>query len=90
MPVRIDQVPCLAPRPVRPCVWVWLGLLALCLLAGAGSSHYRMVIKAPDGANMIWHLRTELDAGPLALLKLRGFRLPQQIFLAEGGAPRKK
>ncbi|MCD4528546.1 MULTISPECIES: ImcF-related family protein [Pseudomonas] len=49
-------------------------------------SHYRMLIKAPDGANMIWHLRTELDAGPLALLKLRGFRLPQQIFLAAGGA----
>jgi len=25
-----------------------------------------------------------LDAGPLALLKLRDFRLPQQIFLNEG------
>ena len=48
-----------------------------------GDSRYRMVLKAPDGLNLIWHLRTELDAGPLALLKLRGFKLPQQIFLGE-------
>jgi type VI secretion system protein ImpL len=48
-----------------------------------GDSRYRMVLKAPDGLNLIWHLRTELDAGPLALLKLRGFKLPQQIFLSE-------
>ena len=47
-----------------------------------GDSRYRMVLKAPDGLNLIWHLRTELDAGPLALLKLRGFKLPQQIFLS--------
>jgi type VI secretion system protein ImpL len=51
-----------------------------------GDSRYHMVIKAPDGANLTWHLRTELDAGPLALLKLRGFALPGQIFLAAGGA----
>lgn len=48
-----------------------------------GDSRYRMVLKAPDGLNLIWHLRTELNAGPLALLKLRGFKLPQQIFLSE-------
>ena len=47
-----------------------------------GDSRYRMVLKAPDGLNLIWHLRTELDAGPLALIKLRGFKLPQQIFLS--------
>ena len=51
-----------------------------------GDSRYRMVLKAPDGLNLIWHLRTELDAGPLALLKLRGFKLPQQIFLSENAA----
>ncbi|MCJ8207138.1 ImcF-related family protein [Pseudomonas sp. RGM2987] len=44
-------------------------------------SHFRMVIDAGDGANLTWHLRTELDAGPLALLRLRGFTLPRQIFL---------
>jgi type VI secretion system protein ImpL len=48
-----------------------------------GHSRYRLLLKAPDGLNLTWHLRTELDAGPLALLKLRGFKLPQQIFLNE-------
>jgi len=48
-----------------------------------GNSHYRMVLKAPDGANLTWNLRTELGAGPLALLALRNFTLPQQIFLGE-------
>jgi len=49
-----------------------------------GDSRYRLALKAPDGLNLTWHLRTELDAGPLALLKLRSFALPQQIFLNEG------
>jgi type VI secretion system protein ImpL len=46
-------------------------------------SRYRVVLTAPDGLKLAWHLRTELDAGPLALLKLRGFTLPPQIFLSE-------
>lgn len=45
-------------------------------------SRYRLLLKAPDGLSLTWHLRTELDAGPLAVLKLRGFKLPQQIFLS--------
>jgi type VI secretion system protein ImpL len=51
-----------------------------------GDSRYRMVLKAPDGLNLTWNLRTEMAAGPLALLKLRNFTLPAQIFLAEGAA----
>ncbi|WP_434610956.1 ImcF-related family protein [Pseudomonas sp. R1-7] len=46
-----------------------------------GDSRYRMVLKAPDGLGLTWHLRTELDAGPMTLLKLRGFKLPGRIFL---------
>ncbi|QHF44597.1 type VI secretion protein VasK [Pseudomonas sp. S35] len=46
-------------------------------------SRYRLLLKAPDGVSLTWHLRTELEAGPLALLKLRGFKLPAQIFLSE-------
>ena len=49
-----------------------------------GDSRYRLVLTAPDGLDLTWHLRTELGAGPLALLKLRGFKLPTQIFLSEG------
>ncbi|WP_190300976.1 ImcF-related family protein [Pseudomonas veronii] len=48
-----------------------------------GHSRYRLLLKAPDGLSLTWHLRTELDAGPLALLRLRGFKLPPQIFLNE-------
>ena len=44
------------------------------------------MLNAPDGLGLTWHLRTELDAGPLALLKLRNFTLPGQIFLGENGA----
>nr|WP_285864751.1 ImcF-related family protein [Pseudomonas sp. BGr12]MDL2423416.1 type VI secretion protein VasK [Pseudomonas sp. BGr12] len=51
-----------------------------------GDSRYRLVLKAPDGLGLTWHLRTELGAGPLALLKLRGFTLPPRIFMEEGGA----
>ncbi|VVP58971.1 hypothetical protein PS870_05945 [Pseudomonas fluorescens] len=51
-----------------------------------GDSRYRLDIKAPDGLDLTWYLRTELGAGPLALLKLRNFRLPHQIFLSEGAA----
>ncbi|MDR3455032.1 MAG: ImcF-related family protein, partial [Rhodoferax sp.] len=51
-----------------------------------GDSRYRLILKAPDGLELTWHLRTELGAGPLALLKLRGFKLPTQIFLTERGA----
>jgi type VI secretion system protein ImpL len=50
------------------------------------ASHYRLVLKAPDGLNLTWNLRTELGAGPLALLELRSFTLPRQIFLSEGAA----
>ncbi|NAT57959.1 type VI secretion protein VasK [Pseudomonas syringae pv. actinidifoliorum] len=51
-----------------------------------GESRYRMVLKAPDGLGLTWNLRTELGAGPLALLKLRNFTLPTQIFLNDGAA----
>ncbi|MCP2068774.1 UNVERIFIED_ORG: type VI secretion system protein ImpL [Pseudomonas reinekei] len=47
-------------------------------------SQYRVQLRAPDGLDLTWHLRTELGAGPLALLKLRGFELPAQIFLDKG------
>lgn len=50
------------------------------------NSQFRLQVRAPDGLDLTWHLRTELGAGPLALLKLRGFELPTQIFLGEGNS----
>ena len=46
-------------------------------------THFRLVLKAPDGLPLTWHLRTELGQGPLALLSLRGFTLPSRVFLDE-------
>lgn len=51
-------------------------------------TRYRLVLDAPDGLGLTWHLRTDLGAGPLALLQLRGFRMPARIFLEPGGASR--
>ncbi|MNH46384.1 hypothetical protein D3C79_1091500 [compost metagenome] len=39
-----------------------------------------MNFKTPDGSTLQWVLRSQLGNGPLALLQLRGFSLPQQIF----------
>ncbi|MDH4580427.1 type VI secretion protein VasK [Pseudomonas sp. BN415] len=47
-------------------------------------SRYRLRLDAPDGLGLTWHLRSELGAGPLALLQLRGFSLPTRIFLDSG------
>ena len=44
------------------------------------------MLDAADGLGWTWRVGTELDAGPLALLKLRNFTLPGQIFLGENGA----
>lgn len=38
MPVRLDNAPARARRPARPRLWLWFGLLLLCLLLGIGGS----------------------------------------------------
>jgi type VI secretion system protein ImpL len=48
-----------------------------------GDSRFKLTIKAPDGIDLTWHLRTEMGTGPLALLKLKGFTLPREIFLLD-------
>jgi type VI secretion system protein ImpL len=73
--------------------WGLIRLLELAQVTALddGDSRYRLQLKTPDNLLLTWHLRTELDAGPLALLRLRGFRLPAQIFLDEQrGAERAK
>lgn len=54
-----------------------------------GDSRFRVVLSAPDGLGLTWHLRTELGEGPLALLELRDFTLPREIFVVDDrDAPR--
>jgi type VI secretion system protein ImpL len=43
-------------------------------------SQWMMSFTAPDGRTLQWILRSQLGKGPLALLALRGFTLPDQIF----------
>ncbi|WP_246201427.1 ImcF-related family protein [Budvicia diplopodorum] len=44
------------------------------------ASRWQLTVTAPDKLQLTWILRTERGEGPLALLKLAGFRLPEQIF----------
>ncbi|HEB0856858.1 type VI secretion protein VasK [Citrobacter werkmanii] len=43
-------------------------------------SQWMLSFTAPDGRTLQWVLRSQLGKGPLALLTLRNFSLPEQIF----------
>jgi type VI secretion system protein ImpL len=49
-------------------------------------SQWMMSFTAPDGRTLQWVLRSQLGKGPLALLELRGFTLPEQIFSVDAAA----
>ncbi|OKB64507.1 type VI secretion protein VasK [Serratia marcescens] len=72
-----------------PGAWGWIRLLdkaSVSAYPGVGSS-YSLSWKAQDGRALNYTLRTEAGEGPLALLKLRNFRLPETIFSSTGVAP---
>nr|WP_257604512.1 ImcF-related family protein [Pseudomonas fluorescens] len=52
-----------------------------------GDSRFLLQIDAADGLALSWNMRTELGEGPMALLRLRGFTLPREIFVTEGESP---
>ena len=49
-------------------------------------SQWMVTYTAPDGLILQWVLRSQLGRGPLALLELRGFTLPDQIFSVDSAA----
>ncbi|ENT3296850.1 ImcF-related family protein [Enterobacter asburiae] len=49
-------------------------------------SQWIVSFTAPDGSTLQWVLRSQLGSGPLALLALRGFTLPDQIFSVDSAA----
>ncbi|HGH4639206.1 TPA: ImcF-related family protein, partial [Enterobacter asburiae] len=49
-------------------------------------SQWMVSFTAPDGSTLQWVLRSQLGSGPLALLALRGFTLPDQIFSVDSAA----
>lgn len=71
-----------------PGAWGWIRLLDKAQVTpypGLNSS-WRVSWKAQDGRRLNYVLRTEAGEGPLALLKLRNFVLPDAIFLTSGAA----
>lgn len=69
-----------------PGAWGWIRLLDKAVVSaypGVDSS-YSLSWKAQDGRTLNYTLRTEAGEGPLALLKLRNFRLPETIFSTTG------
>ncbi|QEW33880.1 type VI secretion protein VasK [Erwinia billingiae] len=72
-----------------PGSWGWIRLLdtaQISLYPGLNSS-WQVSWKAPDGRKLNYMLRTEAGEGPMALLKLRNFVLPDAIFLTTDGTP---
>ncbi|SNY79307.1 ImcF-related family protein [Enterobacter sp. CC120223-11] len=49
-------------------------------------SQWMMSFTAQDGRTLQWVLRSQFGKGPLALLDLRGFTLPEQIFSVDSAA----
>ncbi len=62
--------------------WAFLRLLAKADVKPLDSTRYELAWSQPDADTLRYVLRTQLGAGPLDLLKLRGFKLPERIFMA--------
>jgi type VI secretion system protein ImpL len=61
--------------------WGFIRLLDSAQVTQLDSSRYQLIWQTADGGALQYVLRSELSEGPLALLRLRNFRLPEHIFL---------
>lgn len=61
--------------------WAFLRLLAKAQVKPLDSTRYELTWDQPDAAPLRYVLRTQVGAGPLDLLRLRGFRMPERIFI---------
>jgi type VI secretion system protein ImpL len=66
--------------------WGWIRLLEKAQNTPLDSSRSQLTWNTTDGKALKFILRSELGEGPLALLKLRGFALPQNIFDVDANA----
>ncbi|HBW41269.1 MAG TPA: type VI secretion protein VasK [Leclercia adecarboxylata] len=60
--------------------WGFIRLLDKALITPLDASRTQLVWITPDGNPLKFVMRSELGDGPLALLKLQGFTLPESIF----------
>ncbi|WP_168395476.1 ImcF-related family protein [Erwinia amylovora] len=73
----------------NPGNWGFIRLLGHAQITPLDGSRTQLVWAAPDGNPLKFVMRSELGDGPLALLKLQGFTLPESIF-SVGKARRQK
>ncbi|HGH4620034.1 TPA: ImcF-related family protein [Enterobacter cloacae] len=66
--------------------WGFIRWLAQGKCAQLDRTQWMMSFTASDGRTLQWVLRSQLGSGPLALLALRGFTLPDQIFSVDSVA----
>ena len=66
--------------------WGWIRLLEKAQKTPLDSSRSQLTWNTSDGKALKFILRSELGEGPLALLKLRGFSLPENIFDVDANA----
>ncbi|ENA9698531.1 type VI secretion protein VasK, partial [Salmonella enterica subsp. enterica] len=66
--------------------WGFIRLLGSAQVTPLDSSRYQLTWQTQGGNTLKMVLRSELGDGPLALLKLRDFTLPEQIFVHQDDA----
>ncbi|HGD3556780.1 TPA: ImcF-related family protein [Enterobacter hormaechei] len=66
--------------------WGFIRLLDKALITPLDASRTQLVWITPDGNPLKFVMRSELGDGPLALLKLQGFTLPETIFTVVASA----
>ncbi|MGF6504237.1 ImcF-related family protein [Paraburkholderia sp. 32] len=69
--------------------WAFLRLLAKAEVKQLDSTRYQLTWNDASGDPLRYVLRTQVGAGPLELLKLHGFQMPERIFVVgkAGAAP---
>lgn len=67
--------------------WGVIRLLDKARVTPIDSSRSQLVWPTPENQSLKFILRSELGEGPLTILKLQGFRLPDTIFNVEPGNP---
>ncbi|MFM0323182.1 ImcF-related family protein [Caballeronia glebae] len=66
--------------------WAFLRLLGTAQVKPLDSTNYALTLNQDNGYPLHYVMKTQVGAGPLDLLKLRGFKMPQRIFMVGKGA----
>lgn len=68
--------------------WAFIRLLERAKVEQLDKGRYQLDFALPDGLTARYILRTSAGDGPLAVLKLLQFKLPERVFVMPGGQPR--